>query len=108
MNTFTLDFEVSSDAGTNCSPRTDPCLWIDEQRHALVVQRQVSGRCTSTFIESNNTMSQKYEYKFVRLGEGMWGAKSEANQSYQNQIHEHARDGWRLVQVFAPGTGVYG
>jgi hypothetical protein len=53
-------------------------------------------------------MSQKYEYKFVRLGEGWWGAKSDATDSYHDQIHEHAREGWRLVQVFAPGTGVYG
>jgi hypothetical protein len=30
-------------------------------------------------------MKPKYEYKFVRLGEG-----------------------WRLVHVFAPGTGAYG
>ena len=53
-------------------------------------------------------MNQKYEYKFIRIGEGWWGAKSEADRSYQQQVHEHARDGWRLVQVFAPGTGVYG
>ena len=50
---------------------------------------------------------RKYEYKFVRLGEGWLGVKSEAKQ-YQVQIEEHARQGWRLVQVFAPGTGAYG
>lgn len=53
-------------------------------------------------------MKQKYEYKFVRLGEGWLSAKAEANESYQSQIHQHAREGWRLVQVFAPGMGAYG
>ena len=50
----------------------------------------------------------KYEYKFVRLGEGWLGAKREARDGYQALIHEHARDGWRLVQVFAPSMGAYG
>ncbi len=53
-------------------------------------------------------MKQKYEYKFVRLGEGLMGARSGAERGYQQIIHEHARDGWRLVQVFAPSMGVYG
>ena len=53
-------------------------------------------------------MNQKYEYKFVRLGEGWLGVKKEAREKYQTVILEHARDGWRLVQVFAPGTGGYG
>jgi len=53
-------------------------------------------------------MKQKYEYKFVRLGEGWLGAKSTAGKEYQEQIRQHAQDGWRLVQIFAPGTGAYG
>ena len=53
-------------------------------------------------------MSQKYEYDFVRLGEGWMGVKKSARTEYQHVIHKHARDGWRLVQVFAPGMGVYG
>jgi len=53
-------------------------------------------------------MEQRYEYKFVRLGEGWMGARREAKQGYQRVIEEHAREGWRLVQVFAPGTGGYG
>lgn len=53
-------------------------------------------------------MNQRYEYKFVRLGEGWLGAKREARAQYQEQIHQHAREGWRLVQVFAPGVGGYG
>lgn len=53
-------------------------------------------------------MQRRYEYKFVRLGEGWISARREAKDSYQQVIEEHARQGWRLVQVFAPGTGGYG
>lgn len=53
-------------------------------------------------------MTPKFEYKFVRLGEGWTSVRSDAREHYQQQIHEHARNGWRLVQIFAPGTGVYG
>ena len=53
-------------------------------------------------------MSQKYEYEFVRLGEGMMGVKKSAKQQYQQVIHDHAREGWRLVQVFAPPIAGYG
>jgi len=53
-------------------------------------------------------MTRRYEYKFVRLGEGWLGVRSEARQTYQDAVQEHARDGWRLVQIFAPGTGPYG
>jgi hypothetical protein len=53
-------------------------------------------------------MEQRYEYKFVRMGEGWMSARREAKQEYQRVIEEHARQGWRLVQVFAPGTGGYG
>ena len=56
----------------------------------------------------NARHNAKYEYKFVRLGEGWSGARREARDHYQQQIHQHARDGWRLVQVFAPSTGIYG
>lgn len=53
----------------------------------------------------NNT---RYEYKFLRIGEGWTAARSEARDHYQEQVHQHARDGWRLIQIFAPGVGVYG
>lgn len=53
-------------------------------------------------------MSAKYEYKFVRLGEGWLGVRKAAKQGYQQVVHEHAQEGWRLVQIFAPGTGAYG
>jgi len=53
-------------------------------------------------------MSQKYEYKFVRMGEGLLGVRRSAREQYQQAVHEHAQQGWRLVQVFAPGVGGYG
>jgi len=53
-------------------------------------------------------MEGRFEYKFVRLGEGFLGVKKAAKEQYQQVVHEHARDGWRLVQVFAPGLGAYG
>jgi hypothetical protein len=31
-----------------------------------------------------------------------------ARQEYQELVHEQARQGWRLVQIFAPGTSVHG
>jgi hypothetical protein len=51
---------------------------------------------------------QKFEYKFVRLGEGLLGVKRDAKREYQDVIQKHAQEGWRLVQIFAPGTGAYG
>jgi hypothetical protein len=51
---------------------------------------------------------QVYEYKFVRIGEGWLAATREARTRYQDVVHENAHDGWRLVQVFAPGIGGYG
>lgn len=53
-------------------------------------------------------MNQRFEYMFIRLGEGWLGVRRDARESYQNVVHHHARDGWRLVQIFAPGTGGYG
>ncbi len=56
----------------------------------------------------NGTTQARYEYKFVRLGEGWTSTRTEARYRYQQEIHQHAREGWRLVQIFAPGIGVYG
>ena len=53
-------------------------------------------------------MKQRFEYKFVRLGEGLLSARNEARSTYQAQVQQHALDGWRLVQIFAPGVGAYG
>ncbi len=51
---------------------------------------------------------QRFEYKFVRIGEGILAARKEAKHTYQDVIQKHARDGWRLVQIFSPGIGAYG
>ena len=53
-------------------------------------------------------MQKKYEYKFVRLGEGWTAARKEAKQGYQEAVQKYASEGWRLVQIFAPGIGGYG
>ena len=59
-------------------------------------------------LERKFVMAKKYEYKFVRLGEGLMGVKKSARENYQQVIQEHARDGWRLVQIFAPAIAGYG
>jgi hypothetical protein len=51
---------------------------------------------------------ERYEYRFERLGEGWLAVRREGKQRYQDVVHERAREGWRLVQVFAPGIGGYG
>jgi hypothetical protein len=57
-------------------------------------------------------METTYEYKFVRLGDyrgSTWfGVSDKARGAYEDVVHEHARDGWRLVQIFAPGVAAFG
>jgi hypothetical protein len=55
--------------------------------------------------ENMKPQTQKHEYKFVRLGEGWLTVGKEAKETYQETIRQHAVDGWRLVQIFAPGIG---
>ena len=54
----------------------------------------------------------EYEYKFVRIGESrlsaVFGVQDRARKTYETVIEEHARDGWRLVQIFAPGVAAFG
>lgn len=50
-----------------------------------------------TFLEV--TMPQVYEYKFVTVEEG------KKDKGYHEVIRENSREGWRLVQVLAPGAG---
>jgi len=48
-----------------------------------------------------------YEYKFVRMElKGVMEMKPE--QDYRRVIEQHAGEGWRLVQIFAPGTYGHG
>ncbi|MFC1475450.1 DUF4177 domain-containing protein [Candidatus Zixiibacteriota bacterium] len=53
-------------------------------------------------------MRQRYEYKFVRMGQGYMTVRKAAREGYIEEVHKHAADGWRLVQIFAPGVGGYG
>ena len=57
-------------------------------------------------------MGKSFEYKFVRLGEyagsAFFGVNDKARNAYEEVVHEHARDGWRLVQIFAPGVAAFG
>ena len=53
-------------------------------------------------------MKRRYEYQFVRLGEGVFGVKKWAKEDYPDVVQKYAEEGWRLIQIFAPGTGGYG
>jgi hypothetical protein len=53
-------------------------------------------------------MNQRFEYKFERLGESFFCVNRDVRETYQESIARAAREGWRLVQIFAPGIGVYG
>jgi hypothetical protein len=57
-------------------------------------------------------MGTTYEYKFVRLGDyrgsAWFGVSDKARNAYEPVVDEHARDGWRLVQIFAPGVAAFG
>jgi hypothetical protein len=53
-------------------------------------------------------VTRQFEYKFIRLGEGFLGVRKEAKETYQETVQTHAREGWRLVQIFAPGIGASG
>jgi len=44
-------------------------------------------------------MQQKYEYKFVTIGQG------KKDKDYYDVILENSLNGWCLVQVLAPGAG---
>jgi hypothetical protein len=39
-----------------------------------------------------------FQYEFVRL-------QGKQRQAYQELIRQYAAEGWRLVQIFAPGAG---
>ncbi|RXI96207.1 DUF4177 domain-containing protein [Anaerobacillus alkaliphilus] len=47
-----------------------------------------------------------YEYKFVKIDLTTWGSKPK--EDYQAIITEHAKEGWRFIQIFAPATSGYG
>jgi hypothetical protein len=46
----------------------------------------------------------KYEYKFVRVELRSGWRTDTPEEDYQNIVHDHAEEGWRLHQIFAPAT----
>jgi hypothetical protein len=52
-----------------------------------------------------------FEYTFVRLGDArgsaIFGVAGKARKEYEELVHQHARDGWRLVQIFAPAIAAF-
>ena len=59
-------------------------------------------------------MVTRYEYEFVRLEQSknwftqMSMPSPEACDKYQDVVHKYAGQGWRLVQIFAPGISIEG
>ncbi|ENQ3079242.1 MULTISPECIES: DUF4177 domain-containing protein [Bacillus] len=49
-----------------------------------------------------------YEYKFVKIELKSGLMASKPKEDYQTIITEHAKEGWRFVQIFAPSTVGYG
>ena len=61
---------------------------------------------------ASTAQQERYEYKFVRVGEyrgsALFGVRDREREAHREIIDEHARQGWRLVQIFAPGTAAFG
>jgi hypothetical protein len=50
-----------------------------------------------------------YEYKFVKVDlKGFWIATKKPEADHHKLIRDHAKQGWRLVQIFAPAVSVVG
>ena len=50
-----------------------------------------------------------YEYKFVKIEAKQRAFKDVSPaEDYREIIDDHSREGWRLVQIFAPSTRGYG
>jgi hypothetical protein len=47
-----------------------------------------------------------YEYEFVNVDFSWWGQK--VKEDYHKLVEDHAKQGWRLVQIFASSTGAGG
>lgn len=47
-----------------------------------------------------------YEYMFLRIEFGRLSTKPKEN--YQDVIQEHAREGWRFVQLLTPDLSISG
>lgn len=49
-----------------------------------------------------------YEYKFIKVDLKFGWKGSKPAEDYQEIVEEYAREGWRLVQIFAPPISGYG
>ncbi|MDQ0156305.1 DUF4177 domain-containing protein [Robertmurraya andreesenii] len=47
-----------------------------------------------------------YEHKFVKIPLSTF--KLTPEEDYHTVVYEHEKQGWELVQIFAPGIGSYG
>ena len=46
-----------------------------------------------------------YDYKFVKVETNKWNG--EPKEDYKRIIAEHAEEGWKFIQIFAPATAGY-
>jgi hypothetical protein len=60
------------------------------------------------FVGRYEPLRQEYEYKFIRLGEGLQFVRKKARLTYRDEVEAYAKEGWRLVQIFAPSVGGLG
>lgn len=50
----------------------------------------------------------KYEYKFLKIDLKSGWSGEKPSEDYQDVVAQHAAEGWRLVQIFAPATANLG
>jgi hypothetical protein len=43
-----------------------------------------------------------YEYKFVKVEVSNFSFKAKLKDDYHEIIYQHAKEGWKLFQIFAP------
>jgi hypothetical protein len=51
-------------------------------------------------------MKTMYEYKFYRIDLGGFFPEKRPVEDYREIIRDHAKNGWKLVQLFSPTVGV--
>jgi hypothetical protein len=49
-----------------------------------------------------------FEYKYVKIEMKSKLFSYGPRQDYREIVEQHAKEGWRFVQIFAPGTRGYG
>jgi hypothetical protein len=59
-------------------------------------------------IKEADVADATYEYKFVTIELKTGFGRIKPKQDYHEIIQHFAKEGWRLVQIFAPGTSGQG